>query len=151
MHVPTAVIDADGHVVEPPAAWDALPDSHRPTIHRDDHGFEHVTVGDKEILAVPLGTLALSLIHIWYRGGFHAVLVSCRPDRVRLCPRSQRRPRSRPEVRAMGGTDEAKGRAKKAVGDLTDNDRLKNEGKVDQAKGTAKDAVDKVADKVTGK
>jgi uncharacterized protein YjbJ (UPF0337 family) len=51
----------------------------------------------------------------------------------------------------MGGTDEAKGRAKKAVGDLTDNDRLKNEGKVDQAKGTAKDAVDKVADKVTGK
>jgi predicted TIM-barrel fold metal-dependent hydrolase/ketosteroid isomerase-like protein len=58
VHVPTAVIDADGHVVEPPAAWDALPDSHRPTIHRDDHGFEHVTVGDKEILAVPLGTLA---------------------------------------------------------------------------------------------
>jgi uncharacterized protein YjbJ (UPF0337 family) len=51
----------------------------------------------------------------------------------------------------MGGTDEAKGRAKEAVGDLTDNDRLKNEGKVDQAKGTVKDAVDKVADKVTGK
>ena len=44
-----------------------------------------------------------------------------------------------------------KGRAKEAVGDLTDNDRLKNEGKVDQAKGTVKDAVDKVADKVTGK
>lgn len=51
----------------------------------------------------------------------------------------------------MSGTDEAKGKAKEAVGDLTDNDRLKNEGKVDQAKGTVKDAVDKVADKVTGK
>lgn len=50
----------------------------------------------------------------------------------------------------MGNTDEAKGRAKKAVGDLTDNERLKNEGKVDQAKATVKDAVDKVADKLTG-
>jgi uncharacterized protein YjbJ (UPF0337 family) len=51
----------------------------------------------------------------------------------------------------MSSTDEAKGRAKEAIADLTDNDRLKNEGKVDQAKGTVKDAVDKVADKVTGK
>jgi uncharacterized protein len=58
VHVPTAVIDADGHVVEPLAAWDPLPEIYRPTIHRDNHGFEHVTVGDKEILAVPLGTLA---------------------------------------------------------------------------------------------
>jgi uncharacterized protein YjbJ (UPF0337 family) len=48
------------------------------------------------------------------------------------------------------GTDEAKGRAKKAIGDLTDNDRLKNEGQVDQAKGAVKDAVDKVGDKMTG-
>jgi uncharacterized protein YjbJ (UPF0337 family) len=51
----------------------------------------------------------------------------------------------------MSSTDEAKGRAKEAIADLTDNDRLKKEGKVDQAKGTVKDAVDKVADKVTGK
>ncbi len=43
--------------------------------------------------------------------------------------------------------DEAKGRAKEAVGNLTGDDSLKNEGKVDQAKRDVKDAVDKVADK----
>jgi uncharacterized protein YjbJ (UPF0337 family) len=51
----------------------------------------------------------------------------------------------------MSTIDEAKGKAKQAAGDLSGNDRLKNEGKVDQAKGKVKDAVDKVADKVTGK
>jgi uncharacterized protein YjbJ (UPF0337 family) len=44
-------------------------------------------------------------------------------------------------------TDEAKGRAKEAVGDLTDDDRLKREGKVDQAGAEVKqktgDAIDK--------
>jgi uncharacterized protein YjbJ (UPF0337 family) len=50
----------------------------------------------------------------------------------------------------MGAVDDAKGRAKEAVGDLTSNDRLKNEGKVDRGKGKVKDAVDKVADTVTG-
>ena len=52
------VVDADGHVVEPPAAWSGLADGHRPRIHRDQAGYEHVVVGDTEILAVPLGTLA---------------------------------------------------------------------------------------------
>ena len=52
------VVDADGHVVEPLAAWAALPDTHRPVISADAHGYEHVTVGGTEILAVPLGTLA---------------------------------------------------------------------------------------------
>ena len=52
------VIDADGHIVEPPAAWQDLPDDHRPRIHLDDAGYEHVVVGDTEILAAPLGTLA---------------------------------------------------------------------------------------------
>ena len=49
----------------------------------------------------------------------------------------------------MGNTDEMKGRVKEAAGDLTDNDRLKNEGKIDRAKGEVKDKIDKVADKVT--
>jgi uncharacterized protein YjbJ (UPF0337 family) len=40
-----------------------------------------------------------------------------------------------------------KGRAKEAVGDLTDDDDLKSEGKVDKAGGSVKDKVDKVADK----
>jgi len=58
LHVPTPVIDADGHVVEPVEAWDGLPQAHRPVIHRDPSGYEHVVVGGREILAVPLGTLA---------------------------------------------------------------------------------------------
>ena len=54
----TPVVDADGHVVEPRTAWAGLPAEHRPRIERDGHGYEHVVVGDTEILAVPLGTLA---------------------------------------------------------------------------------------------
>jgi uncharacterized protein YjbJ (UPF0337 family) len=46
-----------------------------------------------------------------------------------------------------GKFDEMKGRAKEAVGDLTDDDDLKSEGKVDKAGGSIKDKVDKVADK----
>ena len=40
------------------------------------------------------------------------------------------------------------GQVKEAAGDLTDNDRLKHEGKADQAKGKVKEGVDKVADKI---
>lgn len=47
----------------------------------------------------------------------------------------------------MGILDEAKGRAKEAAGDLTDNDGLKNEGKGDRVAGKVKDAVDTVKDK----
>jgi uncharacterized protein len=53
-----AVVDADGHIVEPRVAWDSVPEPHRPRITADSHGFEHVVVGDTEILAVALGTLA---------------------------------------------------------------------------------------------
>ena len=59
-----------------------------------------------------------------------------------------------------GNLDQAKGRAKQAVGDLTDNDDLKKEGKADENAGKAKElvndmkdkanvAIDKVKDKVT--
>jgi len=46
--------------------------------------------------------------------------------------------------------DKAKGRAKEAVGALTGDKHLKNEGRVDQAKGSAKKTVNKVADTLTG-
>ena len=57
--------------------------------------------------------------------------------------------------------DKAKGRAKQAAGDLTDDKDLKNEGKADEAGGkvkgvandvkdTAGDAVDAVKDKLDG-
>ncbi len=56
--------------------------------------------------------------------------------------------------------DQAKGRVKQAVGDLTDNNDLKNEGKADEtagkvkefledAKDKAEDVVDKVKDRFT--
>jgi uncharacterized protein YjbJ (UPF0337 family) len=44
-------------------------------------------------------------------------------------------------------TDDLKGRAKEAVGDLTDNRDLKREGKADRASGKAKEFVDDVKDK----
>jgi uncharacterized protein YjbJ (UPF0337 family) len=47
-----------------------------------------------------------------------------------------------------GTTDDLKGRAKEAVGDVTDDQGLKNEGKVDRATGSVKDAADDVSDKV---
>lgn len=45
----------------------------------------------------------------------------------------------------MGGKlDEAKGRAKKAAGELTDDASLKNRGRADRAKGKVKGGVDEV-------
>ncbi len=46
-----------------------------------------------------------------------------------------------------GTIDDAKGRTKEALGDLTGDEDLKNEGKVDRATGKIKDAVGGVADK----
>ncbi len=50
-----------------------------------------------------------------------------------------------------GKTDDLKGRAKEALGDLTDDKDLKREGKVDQAAGATKDKVEKVTDAVKDK
>jgi uncharacterized protein YjbJ (UPF0337 family) len=44
-------------------------------------------------------------------------------------------------------TDDLKGRAKEAVGDLTDNDELKREGRKDRAEGKAKDVIDDLGEK----
>ena len=56
----------------------------------------------------------------------------------------------------MGGKiDQLKGRIKEVAGVLTDDDRLKREGKLDQVagkvKGQAERAVDKVKDILTDK
>ena len=50
-----------------------------------------------------------------------------------------------------GWVDRAKGRVKEAVGDLTDNDNVKREGRVDKVAGKAKDVVDDVKDKIQDK
>ena len=49
-----------------------------------------------------------------------------------------------------GTTDKIKGRVKEAVGALTNDKRLKKEGKMDQAAGAIKEGVAKVVDKVKG-
>ncbi len=46
--------------------------------------------------------------------------------------------------------DKGQGRVKEAVGSLTGDRSLKNEGRADQAKAKVKDTVDKVADTLTG-
>ena len=46
-----------------------------------------------------------------------------------------------------GKYDEVKGRVKETAGAITDDDKLRREGKIDQAAGKAKQAVEKVVDK----
>jgi uncharacterized protein YjbJ (UPF0337 family) len=46
-----------------------------------------------------------------------------------------------------GAADDAKGRLKKAGGEVTGDDSLKREGEVDKASGKVKDAVGNVSDK----
>jgi uncharacterized protein YjbJ (UPF0337 family) len=43
--------------------------------------------------------------------------------------------------------DEMKGRMKEAAGDLTDDDKLKREGKADRIGGTVKEKANEVVDK----
>ena len=47
-----------------------------------------------------------------------------------------------------GETDQMKGKAKEAVGDLTGNKDLKSEGKADRQAGEVKEKVGKVEEKV---
>jgi len=53
-----------------------------------------------------------------------------------------------------GAKDDLKGRVKEAAGALTDDEKLRNEGRLDQAVGKVKDkvgeAIDQVRDAVTG-
>jgi uncharacterized protein YjbJ (UPF0337 family) len=48
-----------------------------------------------------------------------------------------------------GEGDKTKGRIKQAVGDLTDDDEMKREGKIDEGAGKVKEAVDNVKDRLT--
>jgi uncharacterized protein YjbJ (UPF0337 family) len=51
---------------------------------------------------------------------------------------------------SSGTSDKIKGRVEEAVGVLTDDQRLKDEGKLDQATGKIKQAVERVLDKAKG-
>lgn len=50
-----------------------------------------------------------------------------------------------------GKLDQAKGRIKKAVGELTGDQKLKNEGTIDKAAGKVKEGVEKVKKALQGK
>jgi uncharacterized protein len=52
-----AVVDADGHVLEPLSAFDACPEAHRLHVWRDSIGLDHVLAGEQEIVTVSLGKL----------------------------------------------------------------------------------------------
>jgi len=49
-----------------------------------------------------------------------------------------------------GTTDKIKGRVKEAVGAVTGNERLKQEGRIDQAAGKMKKVAERVIDKAKG-
>lgn len=51
----------------------------------------------------------------------------------------------------MGNFDEVKGRAKKTVGEATDNDDLKEEGSIDKVAGQMKSTFNDIVDKVAGR
>jgi uncharacterized protein YjbJ (UPF0337 family) len=63
----------------------------------------------------------------------------------------QTRTLSLEEVNMEGKADDMKGRAKQAVGDLTDDDDLKREGKADRASGAIKDKLEDTKDWVEEK
>ncbi len=46
-----------------------------------------------------------------------------------------------------GKTDDIKGRAKEAAGDLTDDEELQREGKVDRAAGSVKEKLEQAKEK----
>jgi len=46
-----------------------------------------------------------------------------------------------------GKVDKAKGRVKKAAGELTDDKSLKDRGRTDEAKGKLKGGIDRAAEK----
>src|SRR3954447_26298311 len=54
---PNRVIDADGHVLEPRAAWANLDESIRPRIETDARGLDHVIVGNDEVFVAKLGQM----------------------------------------------------------------------------------------------
>jgi len=51
------------------------------------------------------------------------------------------------EIAMSGKGDEIKGRIKEAAGAITDDDRLRREGKVDQAAGKVKQAAEAAVEK----
>ena len=65
-----------------------------------------------------------------------------------MCPdlRRQKGPVMSTTDKVKNAIDDAAGKAKEALGRITDDDKTKNEGKRDQAKADLKDAGEKVKD-----
>ena len=71
---------------------------------------------------------------------------SAHPDK----PRAFSNQYEEDSVMSSGTSDKIKGRVEEAVGVLTDDQRLKDEGKLVQATGKVKKAVERVIDKAKG-
>jgi predicted TIM-barrel fold metal-dependent hydrolase len=57
MHNGMRVLDADGHVLEPWAAWKNVPERYRPTATIDEYGLDHVLVAGQEVFLARLGQM----------------------------------------------------------------------------------------------
>ena len=51
------VVDADGHVLEPEAAWAGVAEPYRPRIETDARGLDHVVVGGDDVFVAKLGQM----------------------------------------------------------------------------------------------
>jgi uncharacterized protein len=69
MEAAAAVIDADGHVLEPRATWAAVPERYRPVIETDRHGLDHVTVDGHEVFVARLGQMGTPGTDVGAPGG----------------------------------------------------------------------------------
>jgi uncharacterized protein len=63
------VIDADGHVLEPRAAWDTVPERYRPVIETDSNGLDHVLVAGHEVFVARLGQMGTPGTDVGAPGG----------------------------------------------------------------------------------
>jgi uncharacterized protein len=52
-----AIVDADGHVLEPFDAWTELAPDHRPRVETDGRGLDHVVIGDEDVFVAKLGQM----------------------------------------------------------------------------------------------
>jgi uncharacterized protein YjbJ (UPF0337 family) len=67
---------------------------------------------------------------------------------VFFCARFSQQPLATGVAIISGKTDEVKGRIKEAAGAVTDNDKLRAEGKTDQAVGKVEQVAEKAVDTV---
>ena len=105
-----------------------------------------ISQADLTDLPPPPGTAAPPDLHVAPRGA--RVSQAAARGYQEGTGASDRSPTTK-EIDMGSNADDAKGRAKEAVGDLTGNEDLEREGKVDQAGAKAKDLAERAKDKAS--